>query len=90
MGGRLAHRVGQRGYVGEHDLAEQVRLVGEVSEHRAGRHAGGRGDVADRGAFVSLLAEQATRGGDAFAGALLGERAAGRAPSSRDHLAAWI
>ena len=73
-----------------HDLAEQVGLVGEVGEHRARGHAGGRGDVADGGAFVALLAEQAAGGGeDLGAGLLLGEGAAGGARAGAS-AATWI
>jgi hypothetical protein len=77
---RRPHFVGQELGVRGHDLAEQLGLVGEVGEDRPRGHAGRRGDIADGGAFVALLAEQVAGRGQHFqAGLLLGQRSSGRA-----------
>ena len=67
------HRGVELGLLGLGDLGEEVGLVGEAGEHRAGRHAGLLGDVPDGGAVIAALREQLLGGGDNFfSGTLLG------------------
>ena len=50
--------VGQTRHVLGQNRLEQLGLVLEVGEHRAGRHAGALGDVADGGGLIAALGEQ--------------------------------
>lgn len=84
LGARLvvadAGELGDEGFevVGD-DGVEEIGLIRETGEDRAGREAGGGGDVPHRGGVVTALVEEAFGGVQQLAArAQLGKRAAGQ------------
>jgi hypothetical protein len=75
---RRLQMLGQGVAVVEDDLPEQIGLVREAGENRAGREAGGGRDLAHGGGLIAALVEQAFgRIQQLSPGALFGQGAAG-------------